>query len=136
VTDNITIEVPTAADWDEIYNVISTAFHEDTSEAAAETEAKVYELERGLVARREGEIVGTGGILTRAMAVPGGTVPTAHVTMIAVASTARRQGVLTRFMRRQFDDAQRPGSRSPPCGPARAASTSASGTGWPPPNWR
>jgi len=106
VTDNITIEVPTAADWDEIYNVISTAFHEDTSEAAAETEAKVYELERGLVARREGEIVGTGGILTRAMAVPGGTVPTAHVTMIAVASTARRQGVLTRFMRRQFDDAR------------------------------
>ena len=109
MSDDITIEVPTAADWDEICRVVSTAFHEDASEAAAETEAKVFELERGLIARRDGEIVGTGGILTRAMAVPGGTVPTAHVTLIAVASTARRQGVLTRFMRRQFDDARAAG---------------------------
>jgi predicted acetyltransferase len=61
------------------------------------------------VARRDGRIVGTAGIQTRDLAVPGGTVAAAHVTGVAVASTARRQGILTAFMRRQFDDARAAG---------------------------
>jgi predicted acetyltransferase len=109
VTDDIVIEVPTAADWDDFYDAVLAAFHEDPSDASRDTEALVFEIDRGLVARRDGGIVGTAGILTRQMAIPGGTVPTAHVTLISVAATARRQGILTRFMRRQFNDARAAG---------------------------
>jgi predicted acetyltransferase len=109
VSDNVSIEVPTSEDWERIYRVVSHAFHEESSESASDAEAKVFETERGLVARREGEIVGTAAILTRQLAIPGGAVPAAHVTLVSVAATARRQGVLTRFMQRQFDDARAAG---------------------------
>lgn len=109
MSDNVSIEVPTSADWDRIYRLVSHAFHEESSEAAAEAEAMIFESDRALVARRDGDIVGTAAILTRQMAIPGGAVPAAHVTLVAVAATARRQGVLTRFMRRQFDDARAAG---------------------------
>jgi predicted acetyltransferase len=109
VTDDIVIDVPTAADWDDFYDALAAAFHEDPSDATRDAEEMVFEVDRGLVARRDGSIVGTAGILTRQMAIPGGTVPTAHVTVISVAATARRQGILSRFMRRQFDDARAAG---------------------------
>jgi predicted acetyltransferase len=109
VSDDISIEVPTSEDWDRIYRVVSQAFHEETSEAASDAEAMVFEADRGLVARRDGEIIGTAAILTRQLAIPGGAVPAAHVTLVAVGATARRQGVLTRFMQRQFDDARAAG---------------------------
>ncbi len=109
MSDDITIEVPTTADWDRIHRQVSQAFHQEVSEAASDAEAMVFEVERGLVARRDGEIVGTAGILTRQLAVPGGVVPAAHVTLVSVAASARRQGVLTRFMARQFDDARAAG---------------------------
>jgi predicted acetyltransferase len=104
VTDDITIDVPTVDDWDAIHETASIAFHGDVDEATSAADRLTFEPERFLVARREGQIVGTAGIYTRHLAVPGAVVPTAHVTFVAVAATARRQGVLTRFMRRQFAD--------------------------------
>jgi predicted acetyltransferase len=104
VTDDITIDVPTVDDWDAIYQTISTAFNEDGDQDASAAERMTFEPERFLVARREGQVVGTAGIYTRRMAVPGALVPTAHVTAVSVAPTARRQGVLSRFMRQQFED--------------------------------
>jgi predicted acetyltransferase len=104
VTDDITIAVPTADEWDAIYRTISTAFNEEPDEAVAAIERLVFEPERSLVARRGGEIVGTAGIYTRGLSVPGAAVPAAHVTLVAVDPMARRQGILTRFMQRQFAD--------------------------------
>lgn len=104
MTDDITIDVATADDWDAIFTTASTAFNEDGDEGASAAERLCFEPERFLVARRENQVVGTAGIYTRGMAVPGAVVPTAHVTFVAVAPTARRQGVLTRFMRQQFAD--------------------------------
>jgi predicted acetyltransferase len=109
VTDEISIDVPTNHDWDAIYRLISIAFNEDGDEAASAAERMAFEPERFLVARRAGEVVGTAGICTRRMAVPGAVVPTAHVTFVAVTPTARRQGVLTRFMRQQFEDVRAAG---------------------------
>jgi predicted acetyltransferase len=109
VTDDITIEVPTEADWDEYDASISTTFNGDVDEEISALERTVWEPERSLVARRDGRIVGTAGIYTRRLCVPGGSVPAAHVTLVSVAPTARRQGVLTRFMKQQFLDAQAAG---------------------------
>ncbi|MEV7224054.1 GNAT family N-acetyltransferase [Streptomyces sp. NPDC093681] len=51
------------------------------------------------------ECVGTAGAFAFRMTVPGGArVPTAGVTMVSVAATHRRRGVLTSMMRRQLDD--------------------------------
>jgi predicted acetyltransferase len=104
VTDDIAIEVPTEADWPEFGNVLATAFHENLDDEARAQAHLVFEPERSLVARRDGRIVGTAGISTRQLAVPGAVLPAGHVTFVAVAATARRRGVLTRFMRQQFAD--------------------------------
>jgi predicted acetyltransferase len=108
VTD-IVISTATPDDWDAMNRVVYAAFHDEPSEEAAAAERQLIELERALVARRDGEVVGTAAIHTRQLAIPGGLVPAAHVTLVSVAPTARRQGVLTRFMRQQFDDARAAG---------------------------
>lgn len=51
------------------------------------------------------ECVGTAGAFDFRLTVPGGAVvPAAGVTMVGVAATHRRRGVLTSMMRRQLDD--------------------------------
>jgi predicted acetyltransferase len=74
-----------------------------------------YRPERLSVARNLGEfdrttavwdgnqVVGTAGIWTFDLAVPGGRLPTAGVTWVSVRPTHRRQGVLTSMMRTQLD---------------------------------
>lgn len=109
MTDDISIDVPTAEDWDQLFSVLSTAFHEDVTPEISDVERLVYEPDRSLIARRDGEVVGTAGIYTRQLSVPGAVVPAAHVTLVSVAATARRQGLLTRLMGRQFADARAAG---------------------------
>jgi predicted acetyltransferase len=109
VTDDITIEVPSADDWDDIFLTAQTGFNQEPDDKIRDFKRKLFEPERALVARRDGEIVGTAGIFTRQLSVPGAVVPTAHVTLIAVVPTARRQGILNRFMRQQFTDARAAG---------------------------
>jgi predicted acetyltransferase len=109
VTDDITIEVPSADDWDDIFLTAQTGFNQEPDDKIRDFKRKLFEPERALVARRDGEIVGTAGIFTRQLAVPGAVVPTAHVTLIAVVPTARRRGILNRFMRQQFVDARAAG---------------------------
>ncbi|CAM5252473.1 N-acetyltransferase Eis [Streptomyces tendae] len=53
----------------------------------------------------DGAWVGTAGAFAFRMTVPGGArVAAAGVTMVSVAATHRRRGVLTSMMRRQLDD--------------------------------
>ncbi len=104
MTDEIAIEVPTEDDWPAIFATMATAFNDEAEEASSAAERTVYEPQRCLVARRDGQIVGTAGIFTRQLSVPGAMVPTGHVTFVSVRPTARRRGILTRFIHRQFDD--------------------------------
>ena len=63
------------------------------------------EFERSLAVWDGSELVGTAGAFRFRMTVPGGAVlPTAGITMVSVAATHRRRGVLTSMMRRQLDD--------------------------------
>jgi predicted acetyltransferase len=64
----------------------------------------VFEEKRSIAAVDGGEIVATGGILSRQMTVPGGPRPVAAVTVISVAPTHRRRGILTEMMRRQLTE--------------------------------
>jgi predicted acetyltransferase len=49
-------------------------------------------------------VVGTAGVYSFPMAVPGATIPVAGVTMVAVLPTHRRRGILRSMMHRQLAD--------------------------------
>ncbi|MFF2845736.1 GNAT family N-acetyltransferase [Streptomyces sp. NPDC058001] len=94
------------ADWDVWYGKLELAFggvRESPEERTLYNE--LTEMERSIGVWDGAECVGTAGAFTFRMAVPGGAlVPAAGVTMVSVAATHRRRGVLTSMMRRQLDD--------------------------------
>ncbi|MET8563343.1 GNAT family N-acetyltransferase [Streptomyces flaveolus] len=75
-----------------------------------ELDESLTEFDRSLAAWDGDVLVGTSGAFSFRMTVPGGAVvPTAGVTMVSVAATHRRRGVLTSMMRRLLDDAREKG---------------------------
>jgi predicted acetyltransferase len=62
------------------------------------------ELERMHAARFDGTVVGGAGAFGFDLSVPGGSLPTAGVTLVGVYPTHRRRGVLTEMMRVQLED--------------------------------
>ncbi|MFE6172194.1 GNAT family N-acetyltransferase [Streptomyces sp. NPDC056464] len=93
-------------EWDNWYDTLIRAFG-GVPEAAEERELwdTLIGFERS-VGAWDGDIcVGTAGAFDFRLTVPGGaSVPAAGVTMVSVAATHRRRGVLTSMMRRQLDD--------------------------------
>lgn len=68
-------------------------------------ERKLWEQPRSIGARDGDQWVGGTGTFTMDLTLPGGaSVPAAGVTMVGVAATHRRRGILTELMRRQLDD--------------------------------
>jgi predicted acetyltransferase len=100
----IQIRTGTADDWEAISDLLGMAFHGGTDPAERAVEGSVFEPERSLVAEDAGTIVGHAAAYTRELSVPGGAVPAAYVSLVGVAPTHRRQGLLTRLMRQQLDD--------------------------------
>ncbi|AIR98393.1 GNAT family N-acetyltransferase [Streptomyces glaucescens] len=93
-------------DWDAWYDTLLRAFG-GVPEAAEERELwrELTEFDRFLGVWDGGSCVGTAGAFSFRLTVPGGaSVPAAGVTMVGVAATHRRRGVLTSMMRRQLDD--------------------------------
>ena len=80
------------------------AFHEDMSDADAGRWERVLEAERTLAIRDRGRIVAGTGIFSRRLAVPGGVVPAAAVTLVGVRPSHRRRGLMSSLMRRQLND--------------------------------
>ncbi|MDP3766699.1 MAG: GNAT family N-acetyltransferase, partial [Dehalococcoidia bacterium] len=87
----------------------SAAFSFDIDPRVLEQERQVFEFDRSLAAFDGPEIAGTTGIYSFDLAVPGGSLPTAGVTAVAVRPTHRRRGVLSALMRRQLDDVRERG---------------------------
>jgi predicted acetyltransferase len=56
-----------------------------------------------------GAVVGGAAVFPREVAVPGGRLPAAGVTLVAVLPTHRRRGILTQLMRAQLDDVRERG---------------------------
>ncbi|HEX7880800.1 MAG TPA: GNAT family N-acetyltransferase [Candidatus Eisenbacteria bacterium] len=71
--------------------------------------SKIIDIPRMHAAREDGQVIGGAGAFTFEMSVPGGTVPSAGVTVVGVLPTHRRRGVLTAMMRAQLDDVHRRG---------------------------
>ncbi len=85
-------------------SVWERTFNFDAKDDELEHEAKLHELDRSIVAVDGDDFVGTGGSFSFDLTVPGGSVPAAGLTAIAVLPTHRRRGVLTEMMRYHFDD--------------------------------
>jgi predicted acetyltransferase len=93
-------------DWDKWYGALLRGFG-GVPEAAEEQELwrSLTEYDRSLGIWDGDECVGTAGAFSFRMTVPGGaSLPVAGVTMVSVAATHRRRGLLTSMMRRQLDD--------------------------------
>ncbi|MET9529571.1 GNAT family N-acetyltransferase [Streptomyces sp. NPDC006649] len=77
----------------------------DESPEEREVWDDLTEFERSIGAWDGDQCVGTAGAFSFRLSVPGGAyVPAAGVTMVSVAATHRRRGILTSMMRRQLDD--------------------------------
>ena len=85
------------------------AFHGDMTPADLDRWERVLEPERTLALRDRGRIVAGTGIFSRRLAVPGGVVPAAAVTLVGVRPTHRRRGLMSTLMRRQLADVHEAG---------------------------
>lgn len=99
---DIRIRVGDADDWPAVSELIGYVFHEAMTPEASDIEGSVVEAERSLVAEDNGTVVGHAAAYTRELSVPGAIVPAAHVSLVGVAPTHKRRGLLTRMMHRQL----------------------------------
>ncbi|MGW6547350.1 GNAT family N-acetyltransferase [Streptomyces massasporeus] len=93
-------------DWDKWYDTLVRGFG-GVPESAEERELwnSLTEFDRSLGVWDGDECVGTAGAFAFRLTVPGeASLPVAGVTMVSVAATHRRRGLLTSMMRRQLDD--------------------------------
>ena len=104
MADTISLAVPVDTDWEAFYRCIRGAYGAADESGESDAERLCWEPERSLVGWRDGEIVATAGVYTRRMAVPGAVLPVGHVSLVSVAPTARRQGLMSRMIRQQFEN--------------------------------
>lgn len=90
-------------EWLAYARLAELAFLGEQSPEELELERSVHELDRSLGAYDGDLLVGSAAAYTFALTVPGGEVPAAGVTWVAVAPTHRRRGVLSALMRHQLD---------------------------------
>jgi predicted acetyltransferase len=93
-----------ADDWDAISQLLGLVFHSADEEAMRGVEGSVFEPERAIVAEDGDLIVGHAAAYTRELTVPGAILPAAHVTLVGVAPTHRRRGLLRTMMHRQLEE--------------------------------
>lgn len=101
------LRVLDTSEWDHWFGTLERAFGGALVSSAEEREGwrSVTEHERSIGVWDGDECVGTAGAFTFGLTVPGGdVVSAAGVTMVSVAATHRRRGILTSMMRRQLDD--------------------------------
>ncbi|MCB5164356.1 GNAT family N-acetyltransferase [Streptomyces bambusae] len=100
------LRVLRAEEWDVWFRQLELAFGGAPEPAEGrELYRDLTEIDRSLAVWDGDDCVGSASAFSFRMAVPGGAVvPAAGVTMVGVAPTHRRRGVLTSMMRRQLDD--------------------------------
>jgi predicted acetyltransferase len=107
--DDLQLRPATPDDFDGVWGALERAFGEDFNVDNSGTLRAVFEPERNLVFTDGDQVVANAGAYTRELTVPGAVVPAAHVTLVGVRPTHRRQGLLTRLMHRQLRDVREAG---------------------------
>jgi predicted acetyltransferase len=95
------------ADMEAFVSAVVRGFHDDYTAELLQPFTKVLERDRAFGFTASGRWVATCGAYTRTMTVPGGSVPTAAVTIVTVSPTYRRRGLLTAMMKHQLEDIHR-----------------------------
>ncbi|HWD81747.1 MAG TPA: GNAT family N-acetyltransferase [Kribbella sp.] len=98
-----------AGEWDELLELLDVAFSAPWTDEQYESERRIWERERSIVASEDGQLVGHTGTFSHRMSVPGGQLPVAGVTMVGVRPTHRRRGILRDLMRAQLTDVHEAG---------------------------
>jgi predicted acetyltransferase len=107
--ESIQLRQPTAETLRAWERPVAAAFGEAVTDAQFEYDREIFELDR-LIGAVDGDAwVGAGGAYSFRLTVPGGEVPAAGVTMIAVAPSHRRRGILRSMMRWLLDQARERG---------------------------
>ena len=102
----IDVRIPEEEERERWFDVCGIAFSGEIRPDDRERDTKLLPRDRMLGAYADGELVGTAGDFPLTLTIPGGELPAAGVTMVGVAPSHRRRGVLTALMRRQLDDAR------------------------------
>jgi predicted acetyltransferase len=90
----------TAREW---FDAVDISFgHRANDEDVAVLEEEM-EFDRALAAYVGNQVVGTAGIFSFDLTIPGASLPAAGVTMVGVHPTHRRRGILTAMMRSQLE---------------------------------
>jgi predicted acetyltransferase len=106
---DVEIRPITAGEFESYIRAVERAFGEFIRPEDVANERKVFELDRSLAAFDGDRIVGTTGAFSLLVTAPGGPLPMAGVTAVAVQPSHRRRGLLTMLMRRQMDDVRERG---------------------------
>lgn len=94
---------PFEGDPRDFYAAGERAFHGELRDDDLAVLEPIFEHDRAIGAYDGDVLVGTAGILSFDLAVPGGVLPAAGVTTVGVHATHRRRGILRRMMRAQLD---------------------------------
>lgn len=89
---------------DDLLRLDAAAFGEQVDPEHRDTHRAIFEGARTVAAFDGDLMIGNASIYPFELTVPGGLVPTAGITSVAVLPTHRRRGVNTALMRRQMDD--------------------------------
>ena len=104
MTTDYEIRLAVDEDWPAIAAMTFEAFLDDLDPDFSELEHSVFEPNRSVLATQGDTIAGMVSAFTRDLTVPGGVVPGAHVTMVSVGATHRRQGLLRRMIDKLHED--------------------------------
>jgi predicted acetyltransferase len=110
--DELILRHLTPADFAQVIELTEIVFNgEPSSEAERASELELLELDRGRgIGVFDGaELAGVGTITAFDLAVPGGELPMAGVTLIGVKPTHRRRGVMTQIIRQQLHEVHEAG---------------------------
>lgn len=90
----------------EFFAAVVRGFHGDYNIEHWDFDQRVFEFDRCFGFTAGDRWVATCGAFSRVMTTPGGSVPVGAVTIVTVAPTHRRQGLLSAMMRHQLADLQ------------------------------
>jgi predicted acetyltransferase len=102
--DGINVRIPTPQEYETYRFVLARNFGVDPRPDGAEGFARIWEPDRSFCAWDGDEMVGTSAAFSLQLTVPGAIVATGGTTMVSVAPTHRRKGILREMMTAHLDD--------------------------------